>query len=108
HRGGQVPAEFRQPGDDRGAPPAGDNLTEAGVPTPVNNRVTEIIRGIEAGRYPLSFDNLEMIEVQLSPGIGAGAIEGGEPGPAGRERPEPQRSVWEAKKEKRQYNSIFW
>jgi 2-dehydropantoate 2-reductase len=37
---------------------------EAGVPTPVNDKVTEIIRGIEAGRYPLSFDNLEMIEVR--------------------------------------------
>lgn len=36
---------------------------EAGVPTPVNDKVTEIIRGIEAGRYPLSFDNLDMIEV---------------------------------------------
>ena len=37
---------------------------EAGVPTPVNDKVTEIIRGIEAGRYPLSFGNLEMIEVR--------------------------------------------
>ncbi len=36
---------------------------EAGVPTPVNDKVAEIIRGIEAGRYPLSFDNLDMIEV---------------------------------------------
>ncbi len=37
---------------------------EVGVPTPVNDKVTEIIRGIEAGKYPLSFDNLEMIEVR--------------------------------------------
>jgi len=37
---------------------------EAGVPTPVNDRVTEIIRGIQEGRYPLSFDNLDMIDVQ--------------------------------------------
>ncbi len=37
---------------------------EAGVPTPVNDKVTEIIRGIQEGRYPLSFDNLEMIEVR--------------------------------------------
>lgn len=37
---------------------------EAGVPTPVNDKVTEIIRGIEAGKYPLSFDNLDMIEVR--------------------------------------------
>lgn len=37
---------------------------EAGVATPVNDKVTEIIRGIEAGRYPLSFDNLDMIEVR--------------------------------------------
>jgi len=28
----------------------------------VNDKVAEIIRGIEAGRYPLSFDNLDMIE----------------------------------------------
>ncbi|MGQ9703253.1 MAG: ketopantoate reductase family protein [Actinomycetota bacterium] len=37
---------------------------EAGVPTPINDRVTEIIRGIQEGRYPLSFDNLDMIEVR--------------------------------------------
>jgi len=37
---------------------------EAGVPTPVNDKVTEIIRGIEDGEYPLSFDNLDMIEVR--------------------------------------------
>ncbi len=37
---------------------------EAGVPTPVNDKVAEIIRGIEAGKYPLSFDNLDMIEVR--------------------------------------------
>jgi 2-dehydropantoate 2-reductase len=37
---------------------------EAGVPTPVNDRVAEIIRGIQDGRYPLSFDNLDMIEVR--------------------------------------------
>jgi len=36
---------------------------EAGIPTPVNDNVTEIIRGIEEGRYPLSFDNLDLIEV---------------------------------------------
>jgi 2-dehydropantoate 2-reductase len=36
----------------------------AGVPTPVNDKVAEIIRGIEAGKYPLSFDNLDMIEVR--------------------------------------------
>lgn len=37
---------------------------EAGVPTPVNDKVAEIIRGIEAGKYPLSFSNLDMIEVR--------------------------------------------
>jgi 2-dehydropantoate 2-reductase len=37
---------------------------EAGVATPVNDKVAEIIRGIEAGKHPLSFDNLEMIEVR--------------------------------------------
>lgn len=37
---------------------------EAGVPAPVNDQVTEIIRGIQEGRYPLSFDNLEKIEVK--------------------------------------------
>jgi len=37
---------------------------EAGVPTPVNDKVTEIIRGIQDGRYPLSFDNLDMIELR--------------------------------------------
>jgi len=37
---------------------------EAGVPTPVNDKVAEIIRGIEADKYPLSFDNLDMIEVR--------------------------------------------
>ena len=37
---------------------------EAGVPTPVNDKVAEIIRGIEDGRYPLSFENLDMIEVR--------------------------------------------
>ncbi|MDD3718078.1 MAG: ketopantoate reductase family protein [Actinomycetota bacterium] len=41
-----------------------DKSVEAGVPTPVNDKVTEIIRGIEAGRYSLSFDNLGMIEVR--------------------------------------------
>ena len=34
------------------------------MPTPVNDKVAEIIRGIEAGKYPLSFDNLDMIEVR--------------------------------------------
>ena len=37
---------------------------EAGVPTPVNDKVAQIIRGIEGGEYPLSFDNLDMIEVR--------------------------------------------
>ncbi len=37
---------------------------EAGVPTPVNDKVTEIIRGIQEGRFPLSFGNLDMIEVR--------------------------------------------
>ena len=37
---------------------------EAGVAVPVNDRVTEIIRGIQDGEYPLSFDNLDMIEVR--------------------------------------------
>lgn len=37
---------------------------EAGVSTPVNDKVTDIIRGIQEGRYPLSFDNLDMIEVR--------------------------------------------
>ena len=37
---------------------------EAGVPTPVNDRVTEVIRGIQDGKYPLSFDNLDMIEIR--------------------------------------------
>ena len=37
---------------------------EAGVPTPVNDKVTEIIRGIQDGKYPLSFENIEMIEVK--------------------------------------------
>ncbi len=37
---------------------------EAGVATPVNDKVTEIIRGIQDGEYPLSFDNLDMIEVR--------------------------------------------
>jgi len=37
---------------------------ETGVPTPVNDKVTQIIRGIQEGKYPLSFDNLEMIEVK--------------------------------------------
>ncbi|MCD6569818.1 MAG: ketopantoate reductase family protein [Deltaproteobacteria bacterium] len=37
---------------------------EAGVPTPVNDKVTEIIRGIQEKKYPLSFDNLKMIEVR--------------------------------------------
>ena len=37
---------------------------EAGVSTPVNDKVAEIIRGIEAGKYPLSFSNLDMIEVR--------------------------------------------
>jgi 2-dehydropantoate 2-reductase len=41
-----------------------ERSSEAGVPTPVNDRVTEIVEGIEAGRYPLSFDNLDMIEVR--------------------------------------------
>jgi 2-dehydropantoate 2-reductase len=41
-----------------------ERSAEAGVPTPVNDRVTEIIEGIEAGRYPLSFDNLKIIEVR--------------------------------------------
>ena len=36
---------------------------EVGVPTPVNDQVTEIIRGIESGKYALSFENLDMIEV---------------------------------------------
>jgi len=41
-----------------------EKSAQAGVPTPVNDKVTEIIRGIQEGRYPLSFDNLEMIEVR--------------------------------------------
>ncbi|MDY6795511.1 MAG: hypothetical protein SWK76_09590 [Actinomycetota bacterium] len=34
------------------------------MPTPVNGKVAEIIRGMEDGRYPLSFKNLDMIEVR--------------------------------------------
>lgn len=41
-----------------------DKSAQAGVPTPVNDKVTEIIRGIQDGRYPLSFDNLKLIEVR--------------------------------------------
>jgi len=41
-----------------------EKSAEAGVPTPVNDKVAEIIEGIEAGKYPLSFDNLDMIEVK--------------------------------------------
>jgi 2-dehydropantoate 2-reductase len=37
---------------------------EAGVPTPINDRVAEIIRGIQDGRYPLSFGNLDMIDLR--------------------------------------------
>ena len=37
---------------------------EAGVPTPVNDKVAEIIRGIGAGKYPLSFGNLDRIDVK--------------------------------------------
>jgi len=37
---------------------------KAGVPTPVNDKVTQIIRGIQDGKYPLSFDNLDMIDVR--------------------------------------------
>lgn len=37
---------------------------EAGVAAPVNDKVGEIIQGIEDGKYPLSFDNLEMIELR--------------------------------------------
>jgi 2-dehydropantoate 2-reductase len=37
---------------------------EAGVPTPVNDKVAEIIRGIQESKYPLSFDNLDLIEVR--------------------------------------------
>ncbi len=40
-----------------------DKSAQAGVPTPVNDKVAEIIRGIQDGTYPLSFDNLDMIEV---------------------------------------------
>ncbi len=36
---------------------------EAGVATPVNDRVTEIIRAIQEGKKPLSFSNLDEIEV---------------------------------------------
>jgi 2-dehydropantoate 2-reductase len=36
---------------------------EAGVPTPVNDQVTGIIRNIESGKYELGFENLDMIEV---------------------------------------------
>jgi 2-dehydropantoate 2-reductase len=37
---------------------------EAEIPTPVNDRVAEIIRGIQAGKYPLSCGNLDMIDVK--------------------------------------------
>lgn len=36
---------------------------EAGVPTPVNDKVTEIIRAVQEGRMPLSFSNLDAIQV---------------------------------------------
>jgi len=36
---------------------------EAGVPTPVNDRVADIIRAVQGKRMPLSFSNLESIEV---------------------------------------------
>jgi 2-dehydropantoate 2-reductase len=42
---------------------------EVGVLTPVNDKVTEIIRGIQDGKYPLSFDNLDMIELRPLPEI---------------------------------------
>ncbi len=36
---------------------------EAGVPTPVNDQVARVIRSVQAGEAPLSFDNLAGIEV---------------------------------------------
>lgn len=41
-----------------------DKSAQAGVSTPINDKATEIIRGIQDGKYPLSFDNLDMIEVR--------------------------------------------
>ena len=36
---------------------------EVGVPTPVNDKVAEIIRGTQVGKYPLSFGKLDAIHV---------------------------------------------
>lgn len=35
---------------------------KVGVPTPVNDRAVEIIRGIEEGKYKPSFDNLKLFD----------------------------------------------
>lgn len=35
---------------------------KVGVPTPVNDRAVEIIRGTEEGKYKPSFDNLKLFD----------------------------------------------
>lgn len=36
-----------------------------GIPTPFNDKVVEIVSGIEAGKYPLSMDNLQYLDDAL-------------------------------------------
>ncbi|MBW2650697.1 MAG: 2-dehydropantoate 2-reductase [Deltaproteobacteria bacterium] len=40
-----------------------DNGRKTDVPTPVNDKVVELVRGMEEGRYSAMFENLEMFEL---------------------------------------------
>ncbi len=41
---------------------------ETGIPTPVNDRVVELVKGMEEGRYSAVFENLEMFKLPPVPG----------------------------------------
>ena len=41
-----------------------DEGKKAGIPTPFNDTVVRIVRGIEAGTFPLSMDNLQYFDVK--------------------------------------------
>jgi len=41
--------------------------TDLGIPTPINDKVVELVQGMEAGKYSAVFDNLAMFELPTVP-----------------------------------------
>jgi 2-dehydropantoate 2-reductase len=44
-----------------------ENGRKTGVPTPINDRVVELVRGMEDGRYSAIFKNLDLFDLPQIP-----------------------------------------